>query len=165
MFSDEILLVYLARQPIHNCKSRIQSVNAVKNRDGRYALRITMNVGMPLPIIPMDSQDESDYRRLFPHDRQEYLLNLAVHYLTREDARAIIQRIRQTTKDQKGIRVLTHPQDFSQQTANVFALKLAKVLSCFNASTDRGENRAWEVGNHSRYDDLDARQSSFYPKM
>ena len=103
----------------------------------------------------MDSQDESDYRRLSPDDRQDYLLNLAVHYLTREDARAIIQRIRQTTKDQTGVRVLSDPRDFTQQTANVFALNLAKVLSCFNVSTERGENREWEVGKHSRNNGID----------
>ena len=159
MFTEEILMAYLAQQPIHDFKSRIQSATAVKNRDGRYALRIIMNDGMPIPIIPMDSQDESYYRRLSPDDRQDYLLNLAVHYLTREDAKAIIQRIRQTTKDQTGVRVLSHPQDFSQQTAHVFALNFAKVLSCFNVSTERGENREWEVGNYSRYNDLDTRQS------
>ena len=158
-FTEEILMAYLSQQPIHDFRNRIQSVNAVKNRDGRYSLRITMNDGMPIPMIPMDSQDESDYRRLSPDDRQDYLLNLAVNYLTREDTRAIIQHIRQTTKDQTGVRVLTHPQDFTQQTANVFALNFAKVLSCFNVSTDRGENREWEVGNRSLYDDFDTRQS------
>ena len=35
----------------------------------------------------------------------------------------------------------------------------AKVLSYFNVNTKRGENRVWEVGNHSRYDDLDTKQS------
>ena len=158
-FTEEILIAYLARQPIHDFKSRIQSVNAVKSRDGRYALRITMNDGMPIPMIPMDSQDESDYRRLSQDDRQDFLHNLVVHYLTREDARAIMQRIRQTTKDQTGVHVLSHPQDFTQQTANVFALNFAKVLSCFNVNTERGENREWEVGNRSRYDDLDTKQS------
>ncbi len=160
MFPEEILMAYLARQPIHDFKSRIQSATAVKNRDGRYALRITMKDGMPIPMIPMDSQDESDYRRLSPDDRQNYLLNLAVHYLTREDARAIIQRIRQTTKDQTGVRVLSYPQVFTQQTANIFALNFAKVLSCFNVNTERGENREWEVCNHSRYEDIDTKQSS-----
>ncbi|MDE6786457.1 MAG: relaxase/mobilization nuclease domain-containing protein [Muribaculaceae bacterium] len=159
MFSEEILMAYLARQPIHDFRNRVQSVNAVKNRDGKYVLRITMSDGMPIPMIPMDSQDESYYRRLSPNDRRGYLLDLAVHYLTREDARAIIQRMRQTTKDQTGVRVLSHPKDFTQQTANVFALNFANVLSCFNASTDRGENREWEVGNHSRYDDLDTKQA------
>lgn len=159
MFTEEILMAYLAKQPIHDFKRRIQSATAVKNRDGRYALRITMNDGMPIPMIPMDSQEESDYRRLSPDDRQDYLLNLAVHYLTREDARAIIQRIRQTTKDQTGVRVLSHPQDFTQHTANAFALNFAKVLTCFNVNTERGENREWEVGNYSRYNDLDTRQS------
>ena len=158
MFTEEILMAYLAQQPVHDFRNRIPSVNAVKRKDGRYALRITMNDGMPIPMIPMDSQDESDYRRLSPDDRQEYLLNLAVHYLTREDARAIMQRIRQTTKNQTGVRV-SHPQDFTQQIANTFALNFAKVLSYFNVSTQRGENREWEVGNRSRYDDLDTRQS------
>ncbi len=159
MFTEEILTAYLSQQPIHDFRNTIHSVNAVKNRDGRYALRITMNDGMSIPIMPMDSQDESDYRRLSPDDRQAYLLNLAVHYLTREDARAIIQRIRQTTKDQTGVRVLSHPQDFTQQTSNVFTLNFAKVLSCFNVNTERGENREWEVGNRSHYDDLDTKQS------
>ena len=118
-----------------------------------------MNDGMPIPMIPMDSQDESDYRRLSPDDRQDYLLNLAVHYLTREDARAIIQRIRQTTKDQTGVRVLSHPLNFTQQTASTFTLNFAKVLSCFNVSTEHGENREWEVGNSAPYEDLYIRQS------
>ena len=159
MFSEEILMAYLSQQSIHDFKSRIQSATAVKNRDGRYALRITINDGIPIPMILMDSQDETDYRRLSPDDRQDYLLNLAVHYLTREDARAIIQRIRQTTKDQTGVCFLSHPQDFTQQTANVFAFNFAKILSCFNVNTERGENREWEVGNRSRYDDLDTKQS------
>ena len=159
MFTEDILMAYLSRLPIHDFRSRIESANAVKNRDGRYALRITMNDGMSIPMIPMDSQDENDYRRLSPDDRQAYLLNLAVHYLTREDARAIIQRIRQTTKDQTGVRIIPHQQDFTQQTANVFALNFAKVLLCFNVNIERGENREWEVGNCSRYDDLDTKQS------
>ncbi|MDE6409208.1 MAG: relaxase/mobilization nuclease domain-containing protein [Muribaculaceae bacterium] len=159
MFTKEILMAYLAQQPILDFSNRIQSVTAVKKKDGRFTLRITMNDGMPIPMIPMDSQDENNYRILSSDDRQDYLLNLAVHYLTREDARAIIQRIRQTTKDQTGVRVLSHPQDFTQQTANTFALNFAKVLSCFNVNTEHGENREWEVGNHSRFDDLDTKQS------
>ena len=70
-----------------------------------------------------------------------------------------LQRICQTTKDQTGVRVLSHPQEFTQHTAHTFALNFAKVLSCFNVGTDRGENREWEVGNRSRYDDLDTKQS------
>ena len=62
-FTEEILIAYLARQPIHDFKSRIQSVNAVKSRDGRYALRITMKDGMPIPMIPMDSQWEGSGRK------------------------------------------------------------------------------------------------------
>ena len=110
-------------------------------------------------MIQMDSQDESDYRRLYPDDRHDYLLNLAVHYLTREDARTIIQRIHQTTKDQTGVSVPSHPQDFTQQTAKVFALNFTKVLSCFNINIERGENREWEVGYLSQYEDLDNRVS------
>lgn len=64
-------------------------------------LRITMNDGMLISIIPMDSQDDSYYRRLSPDDRQDFLLNLVFIILTREDARVIIQRIRQMTKDKQ----------------------------------------------------------------
>ena len=32
-------------------------------------------------------------------------------------------------------------QNFTQQTANTFALNFAKILSCFNVRTERGENR------------------------
>ena len=107
----------------------------------------------------MDSQDESDYCRLSPDDRQDFLLNLTVHYLTREYARAIKQRIRQTTKDQTGVRFQSHPQDLTQQTAHTFALNFAKVLPYFNVNTERGENREWEVGNRSRYEGFDTFQS------
>lgn len=159
MFTEEILTAYLTQQPLRDLKNNIKSASAIKNKDGRYTLRITMNDGVPIPLIPMDTQDESHYRRLSLNDRQDYLLNLAVHYLTREDARAIIQRIRQTTQQQTGVRVLPKSQDFTPQTAHSFALNIANVLSCFNVSTGRGENREWEVGNRSQYDDLDTKQS------
>lgn len=57
IFTEEILTAYLTHQPICDFRNNIKSVNAVKKKDGRYALRITMNDGMPIPIIPMDSQD------------------------------------------------------------------------------------------------------------
>ena len=99
-----------------------------------------------------------------PLEFQVYTENYIV-IVTKEDARAIIQRIRQTTKDQTGVRVLSHPHDFTQQTAHVFALNFAKVLSCLNVSTERGENREWEVGNHSHYDDLNTKQSGTHLSM
>ncbi len=77
----------------------IQSVSAVKQRGGKFALRIAINDGMSM-MLPMDSQDESHYRTLSPNDTQDFLNNLAVHYLIREDTGSIIQRIRKTTKDQ-----------------------------------------------------------------
>ena len=126
MFTEEILTRYISQQPIHDFKNRIQSINAVKKRDGRYALRITMKDGMPIPMIPIDSKDESNYRRLSPDDRQDYLLNLAVHYLIREDAKAIIQHIRQTTKDQTGVRVLSHPQNFTQPDLQRFCAQFCQ---------------------------------------
>lgn len=70
-----------------------------------------------------------------------------------------MQRIRQTTKDQTGVSSLSHPHDFTKQTANTFALNFAKILSCFNVNTDRDENREWEVGTHKLYDEPDTRQS------
>jgi len=125
-----------------------------------------MNYGMSM-MIPMDDQDESRYRRLSPNDTQDFLNNLAVHYLTREDARSIIQRIRENTQSQLGIgnRPLPHPQNLTPQIATAFSLNFANVLSCFNVNTDRGENREWEVGNRSRYDDLDTQQSSTHLSM
>ncbi len=161
MFAEEILMEYLTRQPIQNYQANIKSVSVVKQRDGIMALRIMMNDGMSM-MIPMDSQDESCYRRLSPNDTQHFLNNLAVHYLTREDSRSIIQRIRQNTQTQlgNGNRPLPHPQNFTPPIATAFSLNFANVLSYFNVDTERGENREWEVGNRSRYDDLDTLQSS-----
>jgi len=158
MFAEEILMEYLTRQPIQNYQANIKSVSAVKQRVGIMALRIMMNDGMSM-MIPMDSQDESNYRRLSPNDTQDFLNNLAVHYLTRENARSIIQRIRQTTKDQTAVRVLPQPKDFTSQMAKSFSLNLASSLSFLNVDTSRGENREWEVGNCTRYDDIDTKQS------
>jgi len=117
-----------------------------------------MNDGTSM-MIPIDDQDESHYRRLSPNDTQDFLNNLAVHYLTKEDARSIIQRIRQDTKSQTGVRVLPQPKDFTSQMAKSFSLNLASSLSFLNIDTTRGENREWEVGNRSRYDDVDNQQS------
>lgn len=165
-FTEEILMAYLSRQPIQNHLATIQSVSAVKQRGGKFALRITMNDGMSM-MIPMDDQDERHYRRLSPNDTRDFLNNLAVHYLTREDARSIIQRIRQNTQKQLGTgnRPLPHPQNFTPQIATAFSLNFANVLSCFNVNTERGENREWEVGNRSRFDDLDTRQSGTHLSM
>lgn len=165
-FTEEILMAYLSRERIQNHLARIQSVSAVKQKDGILALRIMMNDGMSM-IIPMDDPDESRYRRLSPNDTQDFLNNLAIHYLTREDARSIIQRIRQNTQTQlgNGNRPLPQPQKFTPQIATAFSINFANVLSCFNIDTERGENREWEVGNRSRYDDLDTRQSGTHLSM
>ncbi len=153
-FTEEILLAYLSRQPIQNHLATIQSVSAVKQRGGKFALRIVTNDGMSM-MIPMDDQDESRYRILSPKDTQDFLNNLAVHYLTREDARSIIQRIRQTTKDQTTVRVLPQSKDFTSQMAKVFSINLASSLLFLNVDTGRGENREWEVGTRHRSDAMD----------
>ncbi len=159
-FTEEILLAYLSRQPIQNHLATIQSVSAVKQRGGKFALRIVTNDGMSM-MIPMGDQDESRYRILSPKDTQDFLKNLAVHYLTREDARSIIQRIRHNTQTQLGYgnRPLPQPQNFTPQIATAFSINFANVLSCFNIDTERGENREWEVGYKSQYDDLDNKLS------
>lgn len=156
MFTEEILMAYLSRQPIQNHLATILSVSAVKQRGGKFTLRIAMNDGMSM-MIPMDDPDERRYRRLSPNDTQDFLNNLALHYLTREDARSIIQRIRQNTQTQLGYgnRPLPQPQKFTPQIATAFSLNFANVLSCFNVNTDRGENREWEVGNHLYYEGID----------
>jgi len=164
MFAEEILMEYLTRQPIQNYQANIKSVSAVKQKDGILALRIMMKDGMSM-MIPMDSQDENHCRRVSPNDTQDFLNNLAIHYLTREDARSIIQRIRQTTKDHTAVRVLPQPKDFTSQMAKSFSLNLASSLSFLNIETGRGENREWEVGNRSRYDEIDTRQSGMRLSM
>ena len=165
-FTEEILMEYLSRQPIQNHLAIIQPVSAVKQRGGDFALRIVMNDGMSM-MIPMDDQDEIRYRKLSPNDTLDFLNNLAVHYLTREDARSIIQRIRQNTQTQLGFgnRPLPHPQNFTPQIATAFSLNFASVLSCFKVHTERGENREREVGNRSRYDDLDTQQAGTHLYM
>lgn len=164
MFAEEILMEYLTRQPIQNYQANIKSVSAVKQKDGIMALRIMMNDGMSM-MLPMDSQDENHYRRLSPNDTQDFLNKLAIHYLTREDARSIIQRIRQTTKDQTAVRVLPQPNDFTSQMAKAFSFNLASSLSFLKVDTNRGENREWEVGNRSHYEGLDTRQSGTHLTM
>ncbi len=124
MFAEKILMEYLTRQSIQNYQANIKSVSAVKQRNGIMALRIMMKDGMSM-MIPVESQDESGYCRVSPNDTQDFFNNLAVHYLTREDARSIIQRIRQTTKDHTAVRVLPQPKDFTSQMAKDFSLTLA----------------------------------------
>ncbi len=151
-FTEEILMAYQTRQPIQNHLATIQSVSAVKQRCSKFALRIAMNDGMSM-MIPMDRQDESRYRRLSPNDTQDFLNNLAVHYLTREEARSIIIRIRQNTQTQLGYgkRPLPQPQKFTPQIATAFSINFANVLSYFNVEIDRGQNREWEVGHKVPY--------------
>ncbi len=165
-FTEEILMAYLSRQPIQNHLATIQSVSAVKQRGGKFALRIVMNDGMSM-MIPMDDPDEIRLRRLSPNAPRDFLNNRADHYLTREDARSIIQRIRQNTQTQLGLgnRPLPHPQNFTPQIATAFSLNFASVLSCFKVDTERGENREREVGNRSRYDDLDTQQAGTHLSM
>lgn len=164
MFAEEILMEYLTRQPIQNYQANIKSVSAVKQRDGIMAIRIMMNDGMSM-MIPMDSQDENHYRRVSPNDTQDFLNNLVIHYLTREDAGSVIHRIRQTTKDHTAVRILPQPKDFTSQMAKSLSLNLASSLSFLNVDTSRGENREWEVGNQSHYEGLDTRQSGTHLTM
>jgi len=161
MFAEEILMEYLSQKPIQSYQVSIKSVSAVKQRDGIMAIRIMMNDGMSM-MIPMESQDESRYRRVSPNDTQDFLNNLAVHYLTREDIRSIIQRLRQTTKDQTAVRVLPQSKDFTSQMTKAFSLNLASSLLFLHVDTSRGENREWEVGNCSRSDEIDNKQSDSY---
>lgn len=53
----------------------MKSVNAVKKKDGTYTLRITMNDGMPISIIPLQtkvkaSSQVTHFRRL--HRNKSY---------------------------------------------------------------------------------------------
>ena len=78
----------------------------------------------------MDKDDDVAFRRLPEEDKKEFLLNLAVDYLTRSEAEEIIQHIRRTMREQikRDKYVLPKQQDFIPQQAQTFAQALKNVL-------------------------------------
>ena len=162
MFAEEILVSYLKSQTANELRNSIQAVYTPKHKNGGYCLRIEMKDGYTIPLMKMDEKDEMEFRRLSDDDKKELLLNLAIDYLTRSEAEEIIQHIRRTMREQikRDRYVLPKQQDFTPQQAQTFVHALTNVISRFNVEGgSHSQNREWEVGNHSSYDDLDTRQS------
>lgn len=163
IFSEEILTEYLKRYPLQDPLDRIKGVTAVKLRSGNYGLRITLADDYYTPLIEMSREETSRFLSLQSDAvaRHDFLLALAVHHLTHADAVAVKDRIRQQTQSQTKVRVLPpRHQDFTPEISRVFAATLANTLSSLNVSSGAiGRNREHEVGKHSRYDDIDDRQS------
>ena len=88
-------------------------------------------------------------------------MSIAMLHLTRKDAEAVKDRIKQNTQSKAGVRILpSRPQDYSPEISQVFTFNLANALSSLNVSSgSSGYKREHEVGNRSRYDDIDDRQS------
>lgn len=161
MFSEEILTEYLKRYPIHNPLDRIKDVSAVKLRNGNYGLRILLTDGYT-PLIEM-SRDEKDHFMTVQSDdkaKHDFLMDLAVHHLTRTDAVMVKNCIKQRTLSQIAARVLpSRPQDYTTEQSKLFAVNLSSVLSSLNVnSVASGHKREHEVGKHTRYNDIDDRQ-------
>lgn len=116
-----------------------------------------------MPLVEMDSDESRRFLSLQSdaNARHDCLLALATHHLTHADAVAVKDRIRQQTQSQTKLRILPpRPQDYTPEISRVFASTLANALSTLNVSSGvTGRNREHEVGKHSRYDDIDDRQS------
>lgn len=129
---------------------------------GNYGIRIALADGY-MPLVEMDSDESRRFRSLQPdaNARQDFLLALAANHLTLADAVAVKDRIRQQTQTQTKVRVLPlRHQDFTPDLSRAFAGNLASALHSLNVSSGiSGHKREHEVGNHSRYDDIDDRQS------
>lgn len=162
MFSEEILTEYLKRYPVHDPLERIKDVSAVKLRNGNYGIRIALADGY-MPLVEMDSDESRRFLSLQPdaNARHDFLLALATHHLTHADAVAVKNRIRQQTQSQTKLRVLPpRHQDFIPDLSRAFAINLASALYSLNVSSGvSGHKREHEVGNRTRYDDIDDRQS------
>lgn len=162
IFSEEILTEYLKRYPLQDPLDRIKGVTAVKLRSGNYGLRITL-ADAYTPLIEMSREETVRFLSLQSDAgaRHDFLLALAVHHLTHADAVAVKERIKQHTQAQARVRILPpRPQDYTPEISRVFASTLANALSSLNVSSGvTGRNREHEVSKHSRYDDIDDRQS------
>ena len=162
MFSEEILMSYLKRHTAKELCDSIQAVYAPKHKNGGYCLRIEMNGGYAIPLMKMDEKDEMEFRNISPEERESFLFNLAIDYLTRSEAEEIIKHIRRTMREQikRDRYVLPKQQDFTPQMSQTFVHTLTNAISRFNVEGgSHSQNREWEVGNRSPYNDLDTCQS------
>lgn len=156
MFRKQILVMYLNRDPDFKPEESIRDVRAYRQRNGIFAFSITFNDGYTTLGIPMD-QDESDlYCNTDPDDRQDFLIRLAVDHLTNQSAQDIVNRIDQQATSKIVVRSLPiRPKEYTPEIITAISHVLSINLSRFNVGTGHGQNREWEVGHKSRYDDLD----------
>lgn len=168
IFSEEILTEYLKQHPIYNPLDRIKDVSAVKLLSGNYGIRILLADGYT-PIIEMNKDEKDHFMTIHSDDKakHDFLIALAVHHLTRTDAVMIKDSIKQRTLSQAAPRVLpSRPQDYTPEISRLFAINLSSVLSSHNVnSTASSHKREHEVGKHTRYDDIDDRQSGIKLSM
>ena len=60
-------------------------------------------------------------------------MSIAMLHLTRKDAEAVKERIKQNTQSKAGVRILpSRPQDYSPEISQVFTFNLANALSSLN---------------------------------
>ncbi len=101
-------------------------------------------------------QDESDrYRKTDPDDRQDFLMRLAINHLTNQSAQDIVNRIDQQATSKIGVLSLPiRPKEYTPDIIKAISHVLSINFSRFNVGTGHGQNREWEVGHKSRFDDL-----------
>lgn len=155
MFQEQILVAYLNQDPDFDPSARIKNVTASKQRDGSFAYRITLTDGYTIPLIPMTADESYRYRRVAPGSQQDFLRNLAIHHLTNDAARDLVNRIKASTQSQ--LRINTFPlrrQDYTPEIISALSNNLALMIARFNVNIAHGQNREWEVGKHYPYEDL-----------
>jgi len=160
MFRKQSLVMYLNRDPDFDPRTSIKNVTAYRNRNGGFSYSISFNDGYKTLGIPMD-QDESDcYSKTDPDDKQDFLMRLAVDHITDKSAQDIVNRIEQQATSKIGVRSLPiRPKEYTPELVTAISHILSVNLSRFNVGIGHGQNREWEVGHKSRYDDLDNRMS------
>ena len=161
MFSKEILAEYLKLHPVSDWNNRLDSVNAIKNRDGGFSIRVVMTDGYTLPIIKMTDEECRLYRSMSKEDIPNFLRPLALNYLNVDDAKVIIKRLKEETNTKTGtLQLPLKEREYSPEVITIFSNGLSAVLSSLNVSpTPSGYNREWEVGNRKKYDTTDNQDS------
>jgi len=160
MFRKQILVMYLNGDADFDPKASIKNVTAYRNRNGGFSYSISFNDGYTTLGIPMDLDESDRYSKTDPDDRQDFLMRLAVDHLTDKSAQDIVNRIDQQATSKIGVRSLPiRPKEYTPDIITAISHILSLNLSRFKIGIRHGQNREWEVGYKSRYDDLDTKMS------
>lgn len=153
IFSKEILSEYLNSLPVSDWNNRLDSVNAIKNREGGFNIRVVMKDSFTLPLIRMTDEECRLYKSMSEEDKPNFLRQLAMNYLNEEDAKLIIRRLKEETNTKIGtLQLPLREMDYSPEVVTLFSNGLSTVLSSLNVSPiSSGYNREWEVGNRKKY--------------